>query len=446
LFSTPLELTKMIEQTFIKELQHLAGDDFAKKRYLIAVSGGVDSMVLCHLFMQHQLYFSVAHCNFMLRGEESYQDEAFVRDFAKKNTIELFVKQFDTGKIIEQEGGSVQQVARKLRYDWFYELLPNFDFLVTAHHSDDNIETFFINLSRGTGLKGLMGIPSENEKIIRPLLKTTKAKILEYAQQQSISWREDSSNESDKYTRNFYRNQIIPLIKKQKPGFDNVMTGNIEMLKKTKSLLDHFIGDIRKEVVHQVGGRTKIMLRKIKKYPAKDVILYELINQFGFNYDQAQGILGVIESGKTFLSKEYKAIYERGELLITRRDKRYDFDPIVFNSIEELEQSELFEVEVIDVPPSFFTEKNTAYFDVEKITFPLTIRNWQQGDVFYPFGMKGKKKLSDFFVDQKFSQEDKQSVFVLLSGEKIAWVVGYRSDNRFRVSKNTKKVLKLVTR
>lgn len=436
----------MIEQTFIKELQQLAGDDFAKKRYLIAVSGGVDSMVLCHLFMQHQLNFSMAHCNFMLRGEESNQDEAFVRDFAKKNTIELFVKQFDTGKIIEQEGGSVQQVARKLRYDWFYELLPNFDFLVTAHHSDDNIETFFINLSRGTGLKGLMGIPSESEKIIRPLLKITKAKILEYAQQNYISWREDSSNDSDKYTRNFYRNQIIPLIKKQKPGFENVMTGNIEMLKKTKSLLDHFIGDIRKEVVHQVGGRTKIMLRKIKKYPAKDVILYELINQFGFNYDQAQGILGVIESGKTFLSKEYKAIYERGELLITRRDKRYDFDPIVFNSIEELEQSELFEVEVIDVPPSFSTEKNTAYFDIEKITFPLTIRNWQQGDVFYPFGMKGKKKLSDFFVDQKFSQEDKQSVFVLLSGEKIAWVVGYRSDNRFRVSKNTKKVLKLVTR
>lgn len=436
----------MVEQTFIKELHHLAGDNFANRRYLIAVSGGVDSMVLCHLFLQHKLHFSVAHCNFMLRGDESNQDENFVKDFAKKNAVDIFVKQFETEKIIEQQGGSVQQVARNLRYEFFNSLLPNFDFLVTAHHSDDNIETFFINLSRGTGLKGLMGIPSENEKIIRPLLKITKAKILEYAEKHTISWREDSSNESDKYTRNFYRNQVIPLIKLQKPGFENIMTSNIDMIKKTKSLLDHFINDIRKEVVHQVGGRTKIILRKIKKYPAKDVILYELINQFGFNYDQAQGILGVIESGKTFLSKEYKAIYERGELLITRRDKRYDIDPIVFNSFEELEQSELFEVENTDVPQSFSSEKSTAYFDVEKIKFPLTIRNWQQGDVFYPFGMKGKKKLSDFFVDQKFSQEEKQSVFVLLSDEKIAWVVGHRSDNRFRVSKNTKKVLKLVTR
>jgi len=436
----------MIEQTFIKELQSLAGDDFAKKRYLIAVSGGVDSMVLCHLFMQHQLHFSVAHCNFMLRGEESNQDEAFVRDFAKKNTIEFFVKQFDTEKIIEQEGGSVQQVARKLRYDWFYELLPNFDFLVTAHHSDDNIETFFINLSRGTGLKGLMGIPSENEKIIRPLLKITKAKILEYAQQQSISWREDSSNKSDKYTRNFYRNQIIPLIKKQKPGFENVMTGNIEMLKKTKSLLDHFIGDIRKEVVHQVGGRTKIMLRKIKKYPAKDVILYELISQFGFNYDQAQGILDVIQSGKTFLSDEYKAIYERGELLITRRDKRYDFEPIVFNTLEELQQADLFDIEIVDVPQTFSPDKSTAYIDFDKLKFPVTIRNWQQGDVFYPFGMKGKKKLSDFFVDQKFSNEEKSTAMIFESDRKIAWIINYRSDNRFKVSKSSKKVVKLVTK
>jgi tRNA(Ile)-lysidine synthase len=436
----------MIEQTFIKELQQLAGDDFANKRYLLAVSGGVDSMVLCRLFLQHKLNFSVAHCNFHLRGEESNQDENFVKEFAQQNAVEIFVKQFDTEKIIQEQGGSTQQVARKLRYDWFNELLPNFDYLVTAHHSDDNIETFFINLSRGTGLKGLMGIPSENEKIIRPLLKITKTKILEYAEKQNITWREDSSNQSDKYTRNFYRNQVIPLIKLQKPGFENIMANNIDMIKKTKTLLDHFIGDIRKEVVHQVGGRTKIMLRKIKKYPAKDVILYELINQFGFNYDQAQGILGVLESGKTFLSKEYKAIYERGELLITRRDKRYDIDPIVFNSLEELEQSELFEVENTDVPQSFSSEKSTAYFDVEKIKFPLTIRNWQQGDVFYPFGMKGKKKLSDFFVDQKFSQEEKQSVFVLFSDEKIAWVVGHRSDNRFRVNKNTKKVLKLVTR
>jgi tRNA(Ile)-lysidine synthase len=436
----------MIEQTFIKELQQLAGDDFANKRYLLAVSGGVDSLVLCHLFLQHHLNFSIAHCNFQLRGEESNQDENFVKEFAQQNEVEIFVKQFETEKIIEQQGGSVQLVARNLRYEFFNSLLPNFDFLVTAHHSDDNIETFFINLSRGTGLKGLMGIPSENEKIIRPLLKITKTKILEYAEKHIISWREDSSNQSDKYTRNFYRNQVIPLIKLQKPGFENIMTSNIDMIKKTKSLLDHFINDIRKEVVHQVGGRTKIMLRKIKKYPAKDVILYELINQFGFNYDQAQGILGVLESGKTFLSKEYKAIYERGELLITRRDKRYDIDPIVFNSFEELEQSELFEVEITDVLQSFSSEKSTAYFDVEKIKFPLTIRNWQQGDVFYPFGMKGKKKLSDFFVDQKFSQEEKQSVFVLFSDEKIAWVVGHRSDNRFRVNKNTKKVLKLVTR
>jgi tRNA(Ile)-lysidine synthase len=436
----------MIEQTFIKELQHLAGDDFANKRYLLAVSGGVDSMVLCHLFLQSKLNFSIAHCNFQLRGEDSNHDENFVREFAKKNAIEIFVKQFETEKIIEQEGGSIQQVARKLRYDWFYELLPNFDYLVTAHHSDDNIETFFINLSRGTGLKGLMGIPSENEKIIRPLLKITKTKILEYAEKHTISWREDSSNQSDKYTRNFYRNQVIPLIKKQKPGFENIMANNIDMIKKTKSLLDHFIGDIRKEVVHQVGGRTKIMLRKIKKYPAKDVILYELISQFGFNYDQAQGILDVFQSGKTFLSDEYKAIYERGELLITRRDKRYDIEPIVFNSLEELEQSELFEVENTDVPQSFTSEKSTAYFDVEKIKFPLTIRNWQQGDVFYPFGMKGKKKLSDYFIDKKLTNEEKLSLMLLEFDGKIAWVINQRTDNRFRITKSTKKVLKLVTK
>lgn len=435
----------MIEKSFTDELTSLVGQDFTAKKYLLAVSGGVDSMVLCDLFLKHKLNFTIAHCNFHLRVEESNQDELFVKTYADINDVEIKIKQFNTESILEEEGGSIQSIARKLRYDWFNSLLTEYDFLVTAHHSDDNIETFFINLSRGSGLKGLMGIPSENNKTIRPLLKITKAKILDFAEKNNIKWREDSSNLSDKYTRNFYRNQVIPLLKKQKPGFDQVMNSNIELIKKTKSLLDHFIDDIKKQVVHQVGGRTKILLKKVKKYPAKDVILYEIINQFGFNYDQAQGILGVIESGKTFLSQEYKAIYERGELFITRRDNMFDFDPIIFNSLDELENSKLFSVELLDKVEVFSKEKNTAYFDLNKIQFPLTVRNWQYGDVFYPFGMKGKKKLSDYFTDQKFGSEEKASVKLLESDGKIAWIINFRADNRFKISSSTKKILKLVT-
>ncbi len=444
----------MIEQTFIKELQQLAGDDFANKRYLLAVSGGVDSMVLCHLFMQHKLNFSIAHCNFQLRGEESNQDEIFVKEFAKNNAIEIFVKQFETEKIIEQEGGSTQQVARKLRYDWFHELLPNFDFLVTAHHSDDNIETFFINLSRGTGLKGLMGIPSENEKIIRPLLKITKTKILEYAEKQNISWREDSSNQSDKYTRNFYRNQVIPMFKEHKHEFNKVMSKNLELLGKTHQLLHYFLKDFKKDAVKVTKHQTRIALDKVKQVPLKEVVLYELISPFGFNYDQVEGMLGVVESGKVFANKQYKAIIHKAELIIEKNTPNPSYKVFeVYNNFDELSQSEFFSVDILEKPKlsELDFNKNTLYLPIfknfEKEFFPVHLRNATPKDRFVPFGANYAKNVFDFLKNEGLSLFDRKNSLVLISKDdkNLWWVVGYRAAN-MKVNDDTKKVLKLVTK
>lgn len=429
-----------------QSLIDLVGEDYKDKTYLLAVSGGVDSMVMLDVFRKLELKFKVAHCNYQLRGEDSNKDAQLVADVCTQLNIELFSTAFDTNQILEEKGGSIQEVARDLRYTWFEEIMPAYGHLVTAHHLNDNIETFFINLSRGSGLKGLSGIPEKNDYLIRPFLNTSKHDFLTHAEEHDLEWREDESNKSDKYLRNIYRNQIIPAIKETKPKFDSVMTANIDRIRKSKSLLDFFIEEVKVTLVQKVGGQTKIAIDKLKKYPSKELILYEMLNQFGFNYNQAENMLNVAESGKTFLSKKFKAVIERGELILFER-KAIEKTSIEFNSVEELIESDFFKsMEELHSPIQITSEKGVAYFDLEKVTFPLTLRNWQGGDSFQPLGMKGQKKVSDYLTDVKESMIEKESTLVLEDKNHIIWLVNHRVDDRVKITSQTKKVIKLVTK
>ncbi len=428
------------------QLSQLVGDNFPQKKYLLAISGGVDSMVLLDAFKQLNLKFEVAHCNYKLRAEDSDLDEKLVKDICEANNIKAHFKSFDTTSILKKEGGSIQETARNLRYTWFNQLLLGFDYLVTAHHLNDNIETFFINLSRGSGLKGLSGIPQQNDKIIRPMLKLSKKEILAYAQENNITWREDASNKTDKYVRNMYRNQVLPIIKETKPQFEAVMDANLERLNQTKRLLNFFIEEVKNKVVKKVEGQTKIALEKLKTYPSKEVILYEILHQFGFNYDQAKDMLNVAESGKIFLSETFKAVVDRGELLIFKNQSNKQIYH-QFNSIEELKKcSNFLSVEEVDVPENIQTSIDIVFIDVEAVKFPLTLRTWKNGDTFRPLGMRGNKKVSDFLIDSKIPLHEKDNVLILESEQNPLWIVGYRIDDRCKITSKTKRILKLVTK
>ena len=429
-----------------KSLFELSGEDYASKKYLLAVSGGVDSMVMLDVFSELKLDFEVTHCNYHLRGEDSKRDAELVHAVCDEKGITCHIKCFDTNKIIEEKGGSIQEVARELRYTWFGELMPNFDHLVTAHHLNDNIETFFINLSRGSGLKGLSGIPSRNKSTIRPFLKTSKQDFLAYAEEQDLEWREDESNSSNKYVRNVYRNQILPAIKETKPKFDSVMTSNLERIRKSKDLLDYFIEEVKSTLVEKVGGKTKIAIDKLKKYPSKEIILYEMLHQFGFNYDQAESMLGVVESGKTFLSEKFKAVIYRGELQVEELEEK-QFDEITFTNVEDMKASEYFsEVETLNNLPELKTGKNTAYIDLADINFPLILTKVTRDSEFKPLGMKNFKKVFDFLHNEKLSTFEREQVLILKNHFGIIWVVSHRLDDRYKITSDTKSILKLVTK
>ena len=427
-----------------QELEHLAGENFRQKRYLLAVSGGLDSMVLLHIFKHLSLNFEVAHCNYNLREKSSGLDADLVKQTCEKIGIKFHLKAFSHSNFTDK---NVQEHTRKLRYEWFDELMPNFDFLVTAHHLNDSIETFFINLTRGSGMRGLVGIPRHNNYIIRPLLNTNKAELKAFAKEHHILWREDESNQADKYLRNVYRNKVIPAIEEKKPDFEKIMHQNLERLKKSKQLLDYFIDDIQKNVVSKVGKQTKIAFKKLKSYPAKEVVLYELLHQFGFNYEQAQNMLEVAESGKIFLTEKFKAVVDRNEIIIVQRENK-TFSPITFHTLDDLMTDDFFlETGLSQHLPENLSDKRYIYLDVDKINFPLRLRKWKEGNSFQPFGMKGRKKISRFLIDEKIPLPDKENVLVLEDdSQEIIWVVGLRSSEKIKVTGETKKILKLVTK
>lgn len=414
----------------------------AEKKFLIACSGGVDSMVLVHLMDRLEYKIALVHCNFQLRGKESDRDEMFVVGTANKMGIPVYSDTFETEKFAKKHRMSVQLAARNLRYTRFSELLEKFDYdyLVTAHHLDDDLETFLINLSRGTGLKGLTGIPKKNNKIIRPLLHFSKEEIISYARKENILWREDSSNDTDDYVRNNLRHHVIPSLKESNIGFLKNYATTRSHLQAAQRLLEDYATLVQRLVIEEKDDSLHFDLIKLQGLPNYKDLLFLLLSDFGFtSWPDIQKLVSA-ETGKRVFSSSHRLLKNRGTLILSQITTSSDFSyEVSKDGIKTPINLTITEVDFIDDAGA-----DIIFADEEKLHFPLVLRRWQEGDVFYPFGMQGKKKLSKFFKDEKYSQLDKERQWLLCNGNDILWVVGKRMDERFKITEETRTILKIA--
>ena len=415
------------------------------KKLLVACSGGIDSVVLARLLKELKYNISLAHCNFSLRGNESDADEKFVISLADKLSIPIHHKKLDTEHFKKANKVSTQMAARELRYRWFDELCKkhSFDFILTGHHIDDEIETFLINLSRGTGIKGLIGIPETNHKVIRPLLTLSRNDIYEYASKHNISWREDSSNETTDYLRNKFRLEVIPNLKETNANFLMGFKKTTAHLKSSLSLVSDYMELIKKLVLTIKKASIEIDIAKLKDLPNTDFLLYELLSPYGFtSWNDISNLLNA-QSGKQIYSEKYRLLKNRDGLILAEKTKIKNEHIYYINEGDTILKSP-FLCNITQVDEVLELSPNNLYVDFEKLVFPLKLRLWKDGDYFFPSGMKGKKKLSKFFKDEKLSLIAKEKVWVLLSENSILWVVGMRSDGRFKVDDKTKHILKIT--
>lgn len=414
---------------------------------LVAVSGGLDSMVLVDLCNQSGLNSSLAHCNFKLRGDESDADANFIKSYAKAQNIKAFTTSFETKAYAESTRQSIQMAARQLRYEWFRSLQNEhgFEYVLTAHHSDDNLETFLINLSRGTGIEGLIGIPEINGTIVRPILDFSRIEILEYATIEKLRWREDSSNNNTTYLRNNLRHSIIPLLKEINPSFIDSFKKTHNYLKETNSLLDDYILEVQDRVIESINGDQILYnINKIQSLNNPKAYLYHLLKPYGFTDWKEITLLLEAQTGKQISSLSHRLIKNRGHLILSKTRP----PQTVFISIDRSQtlvkipgHSIGLKIELTNSKVS--TSSDIIQLDFASLKFPLTLRQWKDGDYFYPTGMQGKKKLSKFFKDEKLSLIDKEKALILCSDDQVVWVVGKRTDNRFIVTDQTSKFIKI---
>ena len=415
------------------------------KNLLITCSGGVDSVVLCFLIKSLNFQFSIAHCNFSLRGNESDKDEEFVKKFADKLSVPIFTKTFDTLAFAKEEQISTQMAARDLRYDWFDELSlkHSFNYILTAHHLDDDLETFFINLSRGTGIKGLSGIPSINEKIVRPLLPFSKEEILHFAKKNKLNWREDSSNAKTDYLRNKLRLEVIPRYKEINDHVLNNFKRTREHLEESGALIDDYLSLIRNLVCSEIQDGIRFDVEKLNDLPHTNALLYELLSPYGFKaWDDISDLIKA-QSGKVIYSNSYTLLKDREHLILSNKNRKTEIGEFNISS-DDLEIKSPIHLTIEKVNDIENTNNNCIYIDRNKIKYPLQIRRWKEGDSFYPFGMKGNKKLSKFFKDEKLSLLAKEKIWLLLSDNQIVWVIGIRPDDRFKVDDNTQEIIRIT--
>jgi len=419
---------------------------------LLAVSGGVDSMVLCDLLDRLNFRFALAHCNFNLRGEMSDQDEAFVQEEALKRKKEIHTISFDTKDFAQKQKVSIQMAARELRYNWFQEIVAKneFDYLLTAHHADDSLETFFINLLRGTGIDGLIGIPENTSWLIRPLLAFTKKEIESYGNENGLAWREDHSNDDTKYLRNKIRKELIPVLKELNPTFMDSFSSTIDHLSGSRKIINDKMDEVRKEVIETSSANLeegiKINIKLLLNYSDNTAYLYQIFYPYGFRQWKDIRSLLKAQSGKQLYSKTHRIIKHGHYLLLSTRSENIDqsdsFEIFEDQQFLSLEQGTI-KLESLESDGHFKINKDirTAQFNKDLLRFPLIVRKWRKGDYFCPIGMKGKKKLSDFFKDEKYSLLQKENIWLLCSGENIIWLIGKRIDNRYKVTDKTKFIL-----
>ena len=416
------------------------------KKLLIAISGGVDSVVLAHLLSTLKFNISLAHCNFNLRPIECDIDEEFVKNLGKNLNTKVFTIHFNTTEFAKENKQSTQIAARNLRYDWFNELIEKhqFDYILTAHHADDNLETFLINLTRGAGLDGLTGIPEINGNIVRPLLKFSREEILTFVKENNISWREDKSNASTKYIRNKIRHQILPVLKEINPSLLETFEKTTAHLKESQQIIEDKIDEISAETIATENNILKIDISKIKKLSNPKAYLYQLLKDYNFTeWNDAADLISA-QSGKQIISKTHTLLKDRGFLLLSKKD----FSTALETTTEIDENTSIIaepiHLKLEEVQEKSTENKQTIYVDKQNLQFPLKLRKWQDGDFFYPSGMKGKKKLSKYFKDEKFSLLQKQNTWLLCNYDNaIIWVIGCRKDNRFDTNKKNNTLLKI---
>lgn len=429
------------------------------KKLLVAISGGIDSVVLTQLFYKLNFSISLAHCNFLLRGKESNKDEQFVKDLGNKLQIPTFTIKFETEKYATKNGISTQMAARDLRYHWFEKICKEnqIDYIITAHQKDDIIETFIINLTRGTGLDGLTGIPEINGNIVRPLLPFTRNDILIYATRKKLEWREDSSNSSIKYVRNKIRIKVVPVLKELNPSLLDTFQNTLENLKGSQQIVNDRIINIQQKISRTQNNELYFDVSKLKKLSNPKIYLFELLKEYGFTeWDDINDLLGA-QSGKQVFSDTHRLLKNRDSLILSKITSEKNFSYQILEGANEIKHPIQLNLETIDIHfdtknhqakilnELIFDDINTISIDYNKIKFPLTIRKWQKGDFFFPIGLNGKKKLSKYFKDEKMSLLEKENTWLLCSENDIVWIIGRRLDDRFKVTKYSSKILKIKT-
>lgn len=410
-------------------------------------------MVLMSLCVNSGYTVGVAHCNFCLRGRESDEDEILVQEHARKYGIECHDRRFDTVGEMERTGESMEMAARRLRYTWFAELCEEHGYTViaVAHHIDDSIETFFINLMRGTGLRGLTGIHQQVGRVVRPLMFASRKEILDYALHKHIPYREDSSNKTTKYLRNKIRLGLTPRIREINPRFPFIMSRNIERLMAAQRFIDGAIDHIYAEAVSDEDGIYTIHMENISNADSREFVIYEILSsRFGFKGDVVDGLCRALQSdttGRRFYSRSHVAYVDRGNIVVTRISDEDNCQV----SVQQGQQRAYcgnsvlyFEIVDVDSLPSYNVADNVALLDADKVEFPLMLRRWSEGDTFIPFGMTGRKKVSDFLIDGKVSMAEKNRQFVLISDTEIAWLAGRRIADPFRITDSTERVLRIT--
>jgi tRNA(Ile)-lysidine synthase len=413
---------------------------------LLAVSGGIDSVVLCELCHRAGYLFHLAHVNFQLRGKESDEDELLVRRLAEQYNVPLYVKKIDTNAYAETNNLSIQVAARELRYAWFNELLnEELRYVVTAHHADDNIETVLMNFFRGTGISGLRGMLPVTGNIVRPLLPFHKEELLTFAKENQLAWREDSSNASEKYSRNNFRHTIIPAISKIYPAVEQHLVNNIRRFAEIEVLYQQAIAIHKKKLIEQKGAEVHIPVLKLLKTEPLETIVHEIIKDYQFTAHQSEEVIRLLKGRQgSFVQSPTHRIIRNRDWLIISPNRAAESQHVVINKEEDKIEfaAGVLEMKIVPVGKvSLSAHPGSAFLDVRKVAFPLLLRKWRQGDYFYPLGLAKKKKVSRFLIDQKVSPTDKENVWVLESDKRVCWIVGMRIDDRFKITDGTKEVL-----
>jgi len=419
-----------------------------KDKILLALSGGVDSVVMAELFHRCGYRFAVAHCNFQLRGKDANKDEEFVKKLAEKYKVPFYGKRFDTEAFANEQKLSIQEAARELRYSWFLKIKKEkrFQRVATAHHFNDNIETFFINLLRGTGLVGLRGIPALNNErsIVRPLLFALRNEVEVFAKKEKLKFRSDVSNDTDAYLRNRIRHHLVPLLLELNPQFEKTMKRNMENLAFAENIFVQNITAESKKMLKSSGDYFQYDRKKLEKTKHPIEYLTEFLRPYSFNAIQAEDVWNTTTSGKQFFSPQYHATIDRGKILISKNREDYSESILLKKGVSKL-QHPFFVLKINVISKNFDIPAAPAVYclDGNKLKFPLVVRKWQEGDSFFPLGMKHHKKISDFLIDKKVSRPSKEKTFVVVSDKNIVCILGHRIDDRFRVTEKTKKIYQL---